>query len=435
MDRHNSLLILTLAFILWGNCEAQDREVPSDSLDANGAQISPFLYVWARDEDQSHGGTDFLATINADPSSAGYGEILATTPIHRMGTGAHHAEPVAPTEGPLLASGFSIDRTYMFDLTIPNAPKLIGELDTIPGLSYTHDYRRLPDGKILMTMQRGDGSQEGDPGGLALLESDGTLLLTASAADPAFPGAIIRPYSLDVAAKRDRVLTTGRSMFYSEERAADVIQVWRLSDLKLLKTLSVLPIEEPMAPACVLRPDELCEATHYSSEQEPFEIRTMTDGSALLSTFTCGIYRIPDITSDVPTLEPVLNYPDLLGCSVPSLIGDYLLLPVMFSRTILTLDISDPAVPREVSRYDTPNDFLPHWSAADPKANRIVVTPDGNESTFSVAIFHVDRETGSLELDRRFGGEKPPLGLSFELTHWPHGSTGPADPHAALFGQ
>lgn len=91
MDRHNSLLILTLGFILWGDCEAQDREVPSDSLDANGAQISPFLYVWARDEDQSHGGTDFLATINADPSSAGYGEILATTPIHRMGTGAHHA--------------------------------------------------------------------------------------------------------------------------------------------------------------------------------------------------------------------------------------------------------------------------------------------------------------------------------------------------------
>jgi len=223
MDRHNSLLILTLGFIFWGDCEAQDLEAPSDSLDTDGTQISPFLYVWARDEDQSHGGTDFLATINANPSSAGYGEILATTPIHRMGTGAHHAEPVAPTEGPLLASGFSIDRTYMFDLTSPDAPKLIGELDTIPGLSYTHDYRRLPDGKILMTMQRGDGSQEGDPGGLALLESDGTLLLTASAADPAFPGAIIRPYSLDVAAKHDRVLTTGRSMFYAEERAADVI--------------------------------------------------------------------------------------------------------------------------------------------------------------------------------------------------------------------
>ena len=158
-------------------------------------------------------------------------------------------------------------------------------------------------------------------------------------------------------------------------------------------------------------------------------------GSALLSTFTCGIYRIPDITADVPTLEPVLNYPDLLGCSVPSLIGDSLLLPVMFSRTILTSDISNPAVPREVSRYDTPDDFLPHWSAADPKANRIVVTPDDSESTFSVAIFHVDPETGSLELDRRFGSEKPPLGLSFELTYWPHGSTGPADPHAALFGQ
>jgi hypothetical protein len=39
-----------------------------------------------------------------------------------------------------------------------------------------------------------------------------------------------------------------RSMFYAQERAADVVQVWRLSDLKLLKTLPVLPIEEPATP-------------------------------------------------------------------------------------------------------------------------------------------------------------------------------------------
>ena len=223
-------------------------------------------------------------------------------------------------------------------------------------------------------------------------------------------------------------------MFFRSERAADVIQVWRLSNLALLKTIPVPAIKKPDEPACVLGVGAMCEPSHYSSEQQPFEIRILGDGSALMNTIACGIYRVPDITDDSPTLEPALNYPDLFGCSIPSVKGDYLFLPVMFSRTILTIDISTPSELREVSRFETPEKFLPHWTAADPLANRIVVTPDA-DSEFSVAIFNIDPASGKLELDDRFRSGNSSIGVSFGRDDWPHGKTGPADPHAALFNR
>jgi hypothetical protein len=433
--RFSRASVLTVAAIFLPLfCLASEAISTPTAMSAETDQPSRILYVWARDQDQAIGGTDFLATINADPESDQYGTVISTSPIDRMGTGAHHAEPVAPAEGPLLASGFRVDRTFLFDLSNPSSPKREGELEEVEGLSYSHDYRRLPDGRILMTMQRGDGSAPGDPGGLALLDKNANLLQTASAADPRFPGALIRPYSLDIAVAHDRILTTGRSMFFRQERVADVIQIWRLSDLKLLKTISVLPIEEPEQPECVLGVGVMCDAQYYSSEQQPFEIRVLGDGSALLNTFTCGIYRVPDITADSPQLEPVLNYPDLLGCSIPSIKGDFLILPVMFSRTILTIDISQPDQPREVSRFDTPERFLPHWTAADPRSNRIVVSPDG-PSDPAVAILRIDPETGVLSIDREFGKDESSIGISFARDIWPHGQTGPAIPHASLFGQ
>ena len=57
----------------------------------------------------------------------------------------------------------------------------------------------------------------------------------ASAADPAFPNALLTPYSLVVLPEIDRVVSTNSSMHLSAMFSGVTYQIWRLSDLKLLK--------------------------------------------------------------------------------------------------------------------------------------------------------------------------------------------------------
>ena len=64
-------------------------------------------------------------------------------------------------------------------------------------------------------------------------DHDGRVVRESSAADPADPN--IRPYSLTVAESLDRVVTGSADMMGAQ--VSHVAQVWRLSDLKLLKTI------------------------------------------------------------------------------------------------------------------------------------------------------------------------------------------------------
>jgi hypothetical protein len=58
--------------------------------------------------------------------------------------------------------------------------------------------------------------------------------------DPAAKSELIRPYSLVVVPALDRVVSTNTSMHFKNDGQTRTVQIWRLSDLKLLRTL-VLP--------------------------------------------------------------------------------------------------------------------------------------------------------------------------------------------------
>jgi len=395
---------------------------------------APLLYVWAGDLDKRPSDTDFLAVVDSDPDSPSYGEVLATEGVGVVGTNPHHTEPVVPAGGVLLANGYNAGRTFMFDLAAPDKPHLMGELAPVPEYEFPHSFLRLDDGELIATMQYGDGSVPGNPGGLARFDSQANLISVTSAADPAFAGEQIRPYSVETIPKLDRIVTTSRTMNIFTEQAADVVQIWKLSDLALLQTLRV-PRGEPInEPECVFGIGDMCEAGQYPAEAQPFESRVLADGSVLMNTLMCGMYRISGIDSDEPNIELVLNYPDLFGCSVPTIINHFLVLPVMFSETILVFDISNPSEIKEVSRFDTPG-YQPHWAAADPAGSRIVVTSSGTAPTYTVLMFDFDSLDGQLSLDESFGSsEFPRAGVSFYRDAWPHGEAGTAVPHSAVFG-
>ncbi len=387
--------------------------------DAAGAG-SPYLFVWAGPHDTTHKqppANDFVAVLDVARGSAAYGRVLASKDVGVAGEMAHHTEYTLPAGRPLFANDYMTGRIFLVDLAQPTAPRLIRRIDAIPGFRRPHSFARLANGHVLATLQFGNGSLPGDPGGLAELDADGRLLRTASAADPAFPGARIRTYGLEVLPAIDRVVTTSSPM--DDERAADIVQLWRLSDLRLLRTLAVPGIAGD------------------SVQEAPFEVRALPDGrSAFLNTYNCGFYYLSELDTEHPKIELVhaLLSPRWLGCSVPVEAAGYWIMPVAYGHSVISLDIRDPRHPREVSVLRADGNVLPHWSALDPRSDRIaIVGQDDGEAR--VLLARLDRATGRLSWDTTFhepGSARP--GIGFGGRTFPHGRVADAMPHAALFG-
>lgn len=100
------------------------------------------------------------------------------------------------------------------------------------------------------------------------------------------------------------------------------------------------------------------------------------------------------------------------------------------------LDSADPERPRVVSTLAVGDDEEPHWIAIDPTGRRLVLNSGGYSKGNRLFLLDFDPATGSLSLDERF--RDPGDGLSgIDLTRktWPHGFTGRAAPHGAVFSR
>ena len=381
---------------------------------------SPYLFVWAG-PNMPRGATrpnDFVAVLDANPADSTYGKVLASTDAGFAGVMAHHVEFTLPARHPLFANDFMTGQIALIDFADPLKPRIVRRIDSVPGYEAPHSFARLANGNVIATLQfGGDSLDEGHPGGLAEFDTAGNLLRTASGADPAFPKAHIRTYGLELLPAIDRAITTSSPM--SGENTADVIQVWRISDLHLLKTVAING------------------SAGDSSGHHPFEVRALPGGkTAMLNTAYCGFYLLTGLDTDQPTAVQVYSMFALhrRGCSVPVVVGHYWVMPIAGDHSVAVLDIADPAHPVEVSRLQTDTTFWPHWSSADPASDRIVFTGQGNGDG-RVMIARLDRGNGALVWDPRFhdpGSSRP--GVSFAHESWPHGQVPGAMPHGALFG-
>jgi hypothetical protein len=400
----SKLLLVTLLLVL-AACTRASAPAPP-------AGPARYLYVWAGTGNDSTAGVDMMTVLDVDSSSAGYATVLAALTVDSSGRMPHHTEFTLPANGPLAANDYSGDRSFLVDFSAPAAPRLIRRLASVPQGRRLHSFARLPNGNLLASVQFGDGSLPGDPGGLAEFDLQGNLLRTGWSRDSAFPGAGIRTYALALVPDADRVVTTSSPM--NNERTAHVIQVWRLSDLTLLKTLPVP------------------EVSGDSAHMFPFEVRALEDGSVLLNSYYCGLFRIADLAG-TPRIDRVMTIPDQVGCSVPVVIGHFMVMPIAYAHRFATIDIADPAHPREVASFPTDSTFFPHWIAVDPGSDRLVFTGQG-DGVPMVKLAHFDRSSGLLSWDERFkdAGAMSP-GVSYQRASWPNGVKGMAMPHGALF--
>jgi hypothetical protein len=395
-----ALVLVAFMLVLVSSVGAQDR-------------ASRYLFVWAGDADGRE--SDFLAVVDVDPRSSGYRSVIATRPVDARGTRPHHTEYEMPAGGILWANGFAAGRTFLFDLHDPAHPAIAQTFDARGAFSHPHSYARLANGHLLTTFQQqaaagNDHAEHGATGGLVEFDADGRVLRSVSAATPTDPD--IRPYSLAVVPSLDRVVTTSSDMHLQVKSRA--VQIWRLSDLKLLKTL-LLPAGS--------RGDE-----NYLTA----EPRVLADGkTVLVNTFTCGLYRLNGLAGEEPSADWIYSTPWKEGtqrrfCAVPAVSGRFWIQTSGFEHAVITLDVSDPAHPREVSRLILADTEIPHWIALEPNGDRVVIT--GYESLESrVLLAHFDRTTGRLTRD----GDA----IDFGREQWPHGPSGKAIPHGAVFSR
>ena len=383
------------------------------TLGAQEIASSDFLYLWTAAADTTQ--PDFLAVVDARASAPSYGRVLATVPVPGRKNGPHHTEHEAPADGQLFANGFATGQTFVFDVRDPKHVRIAHQFGDVAGMMHPHSFVRLPNGNLLATFQMRHDSLGAAPGGIAELTPEGSLVRSTSA-DVAGVDRRIRPYSAVIIPKLDRVLTTTTDMI--GEEPVNAVQLWRLSDLALLRTFDL-----PKGP----RGDE------GSFTAEP---RLLADGkTVLVSTFQCGLYLMRGLDGDAPAGELVASFPELKGesCAIPVIAGHYYLVTVPAWHAVVSLDIADPAHPREVSRLTLgPND-VPHWIAIEPNHGRVVVTGyAGMENRVVMATF--DERTGRLALDARFqdAGAADP-GVRIAGKPWAHGGSGAGIPHGAVF--
>ncbi len=418
------VLLVGLAIGLLAMAACRDNKPPAEPR-------AEYLFVWAGDSAEKT--SDFLAVIDATPSSPNYGAVMTTIKTGVIGSHPHHTEDVVAPNGHLLANGFHAGRTWLFDVSSPLTPKIVTSFDDVGGFSHPHSYIRLASGNVLATFQYAADSMtrpnpgtgqvmpmggEHTTGGLVEMDEQGKMIRSARAADSSIRDKYIYPYSVLPIASLDRAVSTTTDMDESNKKATgEWVQLWKLSSLSLLKSIA-------------LKPGPRGDENKFTGEP-----RLLPDGkSVYVHTFNCGLYLLRGIDTDNPTSTFVRSFQGK-NCGVPLVIGHYWLQTVPEAHSLVALDISDPEHPRETSSLNVGDDEQPHWIARDSAGRRIVLNSAGAGSGNRVFIINFDPATGALTMDDRFhdpGMSHP--GIRFTERVWPQ-RVGTAIPHGAVFSR
>jgi hypothetical protein len=380
---------------------------------AQTVDASQYLYTWAMETHDptvpvppaASMGRDFLAVFDVAPEAKDFGRLVAMLPVGERAQMAHHTNYAMPADGRLFASDYQSGQAWIFDLSDPAKPRLQASFADAGPFTHPHSFEHLANGHTLATYQF-KGAPDAAAGALVELDDRGKVIRLSAASDPDVE-PFIRPYSIQAVPKLDRVVTTSADMLPSDQ-SSHVVQVWRLSDLKLLKTV-VLP-----KPA------------HYKDvvSKNANEARLLADGqTVLVATSSCGLYRLDGLAGEDPGATFVYDF-GYRSCAVPVVVGRYWVQTAMSGHALTSLDVADLSHPTEAGHLVLRGDALPHWIAREPDGNRIAITGFGRLAT-RVLFASIDPKTGALTLD--------PREIDFDR-HWPDGWSGPAMPHGAVFG-
>jgi hypothetical protein len=406
----------------------------------------PYLLVWAGDADRTN--ADFLAVLDADPTSPSYGKVLRTYPVRSRGNEPAQLNAEPRPDRHVFGTGILTSRTFVFDVRQPLAARLvhIDEPDPKRRVWAPHAPIDLPNGRVAVACSdparyRGDPRELlGSPGGLVLLDPGGEFVRDIPAADPAARHLIVAPYGGAASAAAGRLVTTNAGHGYAAttrgERMPGIsVQIWRLDDLRLERTV-VLDAgprgEENLGPV----------SARFLRKQ-PMLFVVTDQGS--------GLYASDSVHTPTPVFKLVYDFgAGALGGGMAITPDDrFLVVALTGLNRVASLDLADPWSPKPVSSVRLDRDPVdpgkarrggPHHLTMSADGTRIAVsnytvdvpgfTQDGDHRVYMVRL---DPATGRLRLDGAFVDERSgEVGVSFERPAWPHGGTGAARPAGVL---
>ena len=239
-----------------------------------------YLYLWTASADAAQ--PDFLAVLDVSDRGERYGRLVTTLPVPGRANRPHHTEHEMPADGQLFANGFATGQSFVFDLVNPRQPRIVKQFGDVEGYGHPHSFLRLPNGNVLATFQMRHEAGKMTPGGLVELTPAAAPVRSSSADAPGIDQRL-RVYSGGIVPAFDRIVTTTTDM-NGDSAASRNLQVWRLSDLRLLHTVPL-----PDGPA----------GNEGLLTAEP---RLMADGTTMLvSTFNCGLYLVEGLPGDTPS--------------------------------------------------------------------------------------------------------------------------------------
>jgi hypothetical protein len=407
----------------------------------------PYLVVWAGDADRAN--ADFLAVLDADPTSPTYGKVLKTYPVRSRGNEPQRLSAELRADRRLFASGVLSNRIFTFDLRQPLAGRLlhVDEPMRERRLGAPHEFVTLPNGHVLVTCSEPLGYR-GEPrelltapGGLVELGADGEFVREISAADPSARHLIIAPFGAAISPRYPRLVTTNTAHGYAAtnkgQRMPGIsVQVWQLPQVALKRTV-VLEAgprgEENLGPLTV-----------RFLRQQPFVYVNTDQGGAL--------YTSDSVQTDDPTFRLVFDFGEgTIGGGAAITPDDRFYVTALGGQNrVASLDLADPWHPKAVSAVRLDRNPLdtgtgrpggPHGLTMGADGTRVAVSNytvdvpgymvDGDRRVY---IVRLDPTSGRLRLDGAFRDENTgEVGVSFERSRWPHGETGPARPSGLLF--
>ena len=206
--------------------------------------VSRYLYVWAGHVD--HAIADFLAVIDFDEDSPGYGRVINMVPLPAPGATfnePHHMH--LSVDGSILGCGGLLSvlsgqpGIFFFDMSNPRHPRfLFSTSDKFS--SITDDFFPLPQGGFLITQM---GSANGDAPG-RVVEFDRRLRQVGSwPSSPPTDG--FNPHGISVRPELNLMMTSDfilpdstLNVFAGPPVLRNTIRVWDFKKRKILKTIT-----------------------------------------------------------------------------------------------------------------------------------------------------------------------------------------------------
>jgi selenium-binding protein 1 len=415
-ERCRSILVAWGVLLLGsGVCGAHAADEGHDHDRAGQGQR---LLVWAGD--QARQAPDFLAVVDFDESSPGYGKVLSTVPLPGPGEAGNEPHHVGlSANGRILAAGGLLSvlkgqrEIFFFDVSNPDAPEFVSSADP-PESAITDEFYPLAEGGFLVTMMGGPAGHH--PGRVAEFDRD-LRLVAEHPAEPPTDG--FNPHGISVRPEINLMVTSDficpSTTLHAVPGGLDLrgsIRIWNFRERRILRTVT---LPNPAGTIDVrLIPDD--------PKRRAFSAGMTDDTLYLIDTRrgrARGVFDFGTIAKG--------GWPQLMRMTRD---GRRLFVSMNVAGRIAMLDTSDPEKPTLLKVLDLGEGSGPHYIALTRDEKRLVITDyflnedeAGKVHAEGDHKVHVARVTErNLVLDRRFQ-------LDFDTAF----ATGPARPHGVAF--